>query len=143
LRAREEAITKEKEAIDEQVSEKLRHERGKIAADEAKKAKLALANDLDQRAKEIAELQEVVKQRDAKLGEAQRAQADLLRKQRELEDAKRELDLTVEKRVQRWAGNHSGAGSQGGRGALEAESDGERGDHRFNAAPDRRATAQG
>jgi hypothetical protein len=100
LRSREEAITKEKEAIDEQVSEKVRQERGKIAAEEAKKAKLALATDLDQRAKEITELQEVLKQRDVKLGEAQKAQADLIRKQRELEDAKRELDLTVEKRVQ-------------------------------------------
>ena len=39
-------------------------------------------------------------QRDAKLKEAQRAQAELIRKQRELDDAKREIDLTVEKRVQ-------------------------------------------
>jgi len=38
--------------------------------------------------------------RDEKLAEAQKVQADLLRKQRELDDAKRELDLTVEKRVQ-------------------------------------------
>ena len=35
-----------------------------------------------------------------KLAEAQQAQADLIRKQRELDDAKRELDLTVENRVQ-------------------------------------------
>ena len=41
-----------------------------------------------------------MKQRDKKLAEAQKVQADLLRKQRELDDAKRELDLTVEKRVQ-------------------------------------------
>ncbi len=34
------------------------------------------------------------------MAEAQKAQADLLKKQRELDDAKRELDLTVEKRVQ-------------------------------------------
>jgi hypothetical protein len=42
----------------------------------------------------------VLKQQDAKLAEAQKAQADLLRKQRDLDDAKRELELTVEKRVQ-------------------------------------------
>jgi hypothetical protein len=41
-----------------------------------------------------------VKQRDGKLAEAQKAQANLLKKQRELDDAKRELDLTVEKRIQ-------------------------------------------
>ena len=37
---------------------------------------------------------------DTKLAEAQKAQADLIKKQRELDDAKRELELTVEKRVQ-------------------------------------------
>jgi hypothetical protein len=41
-----------------------------------------------------------LKQREAKLAEAQKAQAVLLRKQRELDDALRELDLTVEKRIQ-------------------------------------------
>ena len=41
-----------------------------------------------------------MKQRDIKLAEAQKAQAELIRKQRELDDAKRELDLTIEKRVQ-------------------------------------------
>ena len=100
LREQEEALSKAKEAIDDQVAEKLKHERVKIASDEAKKAKLALGTDLDQKTKEIADLHEVLTQRDAKLAEAQQAQADLLRKQRELDDAKRELDLTVEKRVQ-------------------------------------------
>ena len=100
LREREEALSKAQHTIDEQVGEKLRSERAKIASDEAKKAKLALQNDLDQKSKEVADLQDVIKQREAKLAEAQQAQADLLRKQRELDDAKRELELTVEKRVQ-------------------------------------------
>ncbi|CUQ67677.1 DUF2130 domain-containing protein [Candidatus Nitrospira inopinata] len=100
LREREEAIAKARQAIDDQVAEKLRQERGRIAAEEAKRAKLALQTDLDQKARELADLQDVIKQRDAKLAEAQKAQAELLKKQRELEDAKRELDLTVETRVQ-------------------------------------------
>lgn len=100
LREREEALTKAQQTIDEQVSEKVRSERAKIAADEAKKAKLAIQNDLDHKVKEVADLQDIIKQREAKLAEAQQAQADLLRKQRELDDAKRELELTVEKRVQ-------------------------------------------
>lgn len=99
LREREEAVSKARDTIDEQVVEKLRQERAKIAAEEAKKAKLALATDLDQKVGEIADLQDILKQRDQKLAEAQKAQAELLRKQRELDDAKRELDLTVEKRV--------------------------------------------
>jgi len=100
IRERETALSKAKEAIDDQVAEKLRQERARIAMEEAKKARLALATDLDQKAKDIAELQQVLSQKDKKLAEAQQAQADLLRKQRELDDAKRELELTVEKRVQ-------------------------------------------
>jgi hypothetical protein len=100
LREREEALTKAKDTIDDQVAEKVRQERAKIAAEEAKKAKLALANDLDQKSKELADLQEVLKQRDVKLAEAQKAQADLIRKQRELDDARREIELTIEKRIQ-------------------------------------------
>jgi hypothetical protein len=100
LHEREEALSKAKETIDDQVAEKLQKERATIAAEEAKKARLVLATDLNQKAKEITDLQDILKQRDEKLAEAQRAQADLLRKQRELDDAKRELDLTVEKRVQ-------------------------------------------
>jgi len=100
LREREEALARAKETIDGQVVEKLELERAKIVAEEAKKAKLALANDLDQKSKEINDLHEVLKQRDAKLAEAQKAQAEIIRKQRELDDAKRELDLTVEKRIQ-------------------------------------------
>jgi hypothetical protein len=100
LREREEAVTKAKQAIDDQVAEKLVVERTRIASEESKKAKLALQTDIDQKARELAELQEVLNQRDAKLAEAQKAQADLIRQKRELDDARRELELTVEKRVQ-------------------------------------------
>ena len=59
-----------------------------------------MSNDLDQKAKTIAELQEILEQRNVKLAEAQKVQADLLKKQRELDDAKREVDLTVQKGIQ-------------------------------------------
>jgi hypothetical protein len=94
------AIEKTREAIDEQVSQKLKAEREKIIVEEAKKARRILETDIDRKAKEVTELQEVLKDRDIKLAEAQKTQVDLLRKQRELDDAKRELDLTVEKKVQ-------------------------------------------
>ena len=100
LREREAALAKEKETLEEQVADKLKLERNKIVAEEARKAKLALSNDLEQKSKELFEVQDILKKKDQKLAEAQQAQADLLRKQRELDDAKRELDLTVEKRVQ-------------------------------------------
>ncbi|MFZ1803066.1 MAG: DUF2130 domain-containing protein [Nitrospira sp.] len=100
LREREEAVSKAKQAIDDQVAEKILVERAKIVSEESKKAKLALQSDIDQRDRAYAELQDVLTQRDIKLAEAQQAQADLIRQKRELDDAKRELELTVEKRVQ-------------------------------------------
>jgi hypothetical protein len=100
LKNQQKTIEQAKRTIDEQVAEKLLFERKAIAAEEAKKAKLTAASDLEAKARELADLQEVLAQRNAKLEEAQKAQADLIRKQRELDDAKRELDLTVEKRVQ-------------------------------------------
>ncbi len=100
LQYQEEALAKAKESIDNQVAERLQQERVKITTEEARKAKLALQNDLDQKIQEVADLQDVIKLRDTKLIEAQKVQADLLRQKRELDDAKRELDLTVEKRVQ-------------------------------------------
>ncbi len=100
LREREALLAKSQENFEEQVADKLKLERNKIATEEARKARLALSNDLDQKSKEILEIQGILKQKDEKLAEAQKVQADLLRKQRELDDAKRELDLTIEKRVQ-------------------------------------------
>ena len=100
IQQREASLQKAKETLDEQIAQRIAQERARIAVEEAKKAKLALGGDLEQKAKEISDLHEVLKQRDVKLAEAQKAQAELIRKERELDDAKREIDLTVEKRVQ-------------------------------------------
>jgi hypothetical protein len=100
LAERAQSLEKAKAAIDQQVTQKVQLERTRIAAEEAQKARLVLGDDLDQKVKEINTLQDILKQRDTKLAEAQKVQAELIRKQRELDDAKRELDLTIEKRVQ-------------------------------------------
>lgn len=100
IKAKESELAAAKASIDEQIATKVKAERAAIAADEAKKAKLLAASDLEEKSKELTELQEVLKQRDAKLADAQKAQAELIRKQRELDDAKREMDLTIEKKVQ-------------------------------------------
>lgn len=100
IRAELSAIEKARQSIDEQVAAKLKAGRATIAAEEAKKAEAAAAADLESKSKELVELQAILAQRDAKLEEAQKAQAEVLRRQRELDDAKREIDLTVERRVQ-------------------------------------------
>src|ERR1700752_3781809 len=82
LADRAQSLEKAKATLDQQVAQKLQQERVRIAAEEQQRARLALGNDLDQRAKEISTLQEVLKQRDTKLGEAQKAQAELIHKQR-------------------------------------------------------------
>lgn len=100
LTAQKESLEAARATIDDQVAEKLKAERQIIVIEEARKAKLSVSDDIAAKAQEMAELQQVLADRDAKLKVAQDAQADLIRKQRELDDQKRELELTVEKRVQ-------------------------------------------
>ncbi len=80
LKDREQELQRQKESIDEQVASRLDLEREKIGLEEAKKARVLLSTDIDQKSKEIAELQAVITERDRKLGEAQKAQAELIRK---------------------------------------------------------------
>lgn len=104
LRDKEKQLADTKRTLEEQIADQvaaqLKAERARVVAEEAKKAKLASAAELEAKVRELSELQEVLKTRDEKLAEAQKAQAELIKKQRELDDAKRELELTVEKRVQ-------------------------------------------
>ena len=104
IREREKQVAQARRSLDEQVADQvaaqLKEERARVIAEESRKAKLASAAELERRARELAELQEVLKVRNEKLAEAQQAQAELIKKQRELDDAKRELELTVERRVQ-------------------------------------------
>jgi len=104
IRDKENQIAEAKRTLDEQVADQvaaqLKSERTRVIEEESKKARLAAAAELESKARELTELQEVLKVRNAKLAEAQQAQAELIKKQRELDDAKRELELTVEKRVQ-------------------------------------------
>jgi hypothetical protein len=104
VRDQEKQLLEEKRAlaqqVTDQVAEQLNAERTRLIEEERKRAKLASAAELDTKNQELTELQEVLKVRDEKLAEAQKAQAELIKKQRELDDAKRELELTVETRVQ-------------------------------------------
>jgi hypothetical protein len=87
-------------SIDEHVAERLKTERAQIVSAEARKARQATADELKAKDGELAETKLALAQNNAKLAVAQRMQAELLRKERALDDAKREMDLTVEKRVQ-------------------------------------------
>lgn len=85
---------------DADVAKRVKAESERLAADVEKKAREAVRSDLEEKARELSELQDVLKQNNIKLAEAQKSQAELIRKQRELDDARREMELTIETQVQ-------------------------------------------
>ena len=93
MREKEKVLAQARRDLEQQVADQvagqLKTERTRVAAEEAKKARAASAGELETKARELLELQDVLKVRDAKLAEAQKAQAELIRKQRELDDAHR------------------------------------------------------
>ncbi len=104
MRDKEKLLAEDKRQFEDQVADQvaaqLKADRARITIEESRKAKLASAAELESKSRELTDLQEMFKAHDAKLAEAQKVQADLIKKQRELDDAKRELELTIEKRVQ-------------------------------------------
>lgn len=100
VRAQEQSVAAAKRQVTDEIEAGVRRERETIAAEEARKARLLVSDELAGKTRELAELEAVVKAKDGKLAEAQKAQAELIRKQRELDDQKREFELTVETRVQ-------------------------------------------
>ncbi|MET4331031.1 hypothetical protein ABIB80_006889 [Bradyrhizobium sp. i1.15.2] len=90
-------LAKARDQVEDQIKQRLAVERNHLVAAEAKKAREAAAIELQAKSAEAAELRRTLEANNVKLAEAQKAQADVLRKQRELDDEKREIDLTVEK----------------------------------------------
>jgi hypothetical protein len=100
LRKEQDAVAQAREQIEDHVAQRLTAERTQLIAAEAKKAREAVAGDLQAKEAEAAELRENLEANNAKLAKAQQAQAELMRKERALADEKREMNLTIEKRVQ-------------------------------------------
>ncbi|MCL2625725.1 MAG: DUF2130 domain-containing protein [Cystobacterineae bacterium] len=96
---KEKQIAKAKHSIEEQVLSRLKEERTQLVAEESEKAKRVWAAEFEKKAQELVEVQTVLKVQNEKLTEAQKTQAEFMKKQRELDDAKREVELTIEKRI--------------------------------------------
>ena len=79
IREREAAlIAKPKETLEEQVAEKLKLERGKIVAEEARESQAGpFATISNRNLKIYLRFKDILKTKDEKLAEAQKAQADL------------------------------------------------------------------
>lgn len=100
LARQREQLEADRQNLNARVEEQVRHARLKIAEEEAEKARAAVAAEFRAKSQELQLLQATLADRDKKLGEAQKAQVELLKKQRELDDARREMELTIERRVQ-------------------------------------------
>jgi hypothetical protein len=104
---REESVREQEQSLNDAKQEwqaaeqaRLRKERERIAQEESQRAAMKFSLDLDQKAKAIQLLEQVLSTKEEKLAEAQKAQAISLQMQRTLADQTRELELTVERRVQ-------------------------------------------
>lgn len=99
LSRQKQQLQKAREELEADVTNRVEEARKSIAVDEAKRAREVLAIELGDRDKQLEGLREILEQRNVKLAEAQHAQAQLLKKERELDDQRRELELEIEKRV--------------------------------------------
>jgi len=102
-RAFEKKMTDDRRALDDIIRQKTREqlttERTRIAEEEKEKARVASSLELEAAQRKIHEAQHLLADREAKLTQAQNAEADFLKKQRELDTQKRELELTIQKRL--------------------------------------------
>jgi hypothetical protein len=99
LHEQEVDLQRARDDLQSAVAKRVADERKKLEADAQAKAKLFFGVELEQTQKKLQDLSDVLKVRDQKLAEAQKAQAETMRRQRELEEKEREIDLTIENRV--------------------------------------------
>ena len=99
IRAQQDAVKQAREAIEADVSERLNAVSKTLKQEEETKARAKFSLELNFKAQQLEEANKALQEQEAKLAEAQKAQAEAVRKEREFAEAKRELDLTIEKRV--------------------------------------------
>ena len=100
LREQRAALEQERASLDEKVAAELEAERARITEQETAKARRLASTELASKTQEIADLNAVIQDRDTKIAAAQSAQAELLRKEHELEEARRGMDLAIQTKIQ-------------------------------------------
>ena len=105
VRSQLSALEGQRQKLNDEIEIRLASERTKISEEEAKKARVVLQGDLTERSEQIRTLQEALQERDTKLGEARKQQAELLRQQRDLAEAQDAMELTIEQRVNQSLGD--------------------------------------
>ncbi|WP_312136418.1 DUF2130 domain-containing protein [Brevundimonas sp.] len=97
--AAKQSVEQERLGIEATLAKRMDEARKQIATEEGQRAKRVSADDLAARDRQLAELTETLKLKDEKLKASQAAEAEMLKKQRELDDKLREADLSVQRQV--------------------------------------------
>ncbi len=99
LKEREEGIRKQESHLEANIRSRVEAKQAELLAEAKKAADLAFKQKLAANEREKTDLQSIIDEKDKKLTEAQETQKAALKLQRELEDAKNEFDLNLEKQV--------------------------------------------
>lgn len=86
-------------AVEEELAKRIAVEKKTIAKEEERRVALRFADELAQRDRDSKEQTDRIEQLMAKLTTAQKAEADLKRREREFKDQERELNLKIEQEV--------------------------------------------
>lgn len=116
LAEREKAIQKQESEFAEKIKSAIEAKQAELVAEAKKSAEIAYKQQLASKDREKSDLEAIIGEKDKKLTEAQDAQKEALKLQRQLADEKKELDLTVAKRVSEQLG---AAKSEGEKAAEE------------------------
>ncbi len=93
-------LAKEKSEVEQQIADGIEKELKEIRVEEEKKIRRTIDIELKNKEKEVVEAREYIKALNEKLSVSQSKEAELLKERRLLDDAKREMVLTIEKKVQ-------------------------------------------
>ncbi|QVL29889.1 DUF2130 domain-containing protein [Telmatocola sphagniphila] len=99
LRKERDELLKLQSGIDDEVAERLKKEKTRISEEEAKRLKRLFEDDLEKKNKALKDIEELLNDREKKLKEAQKEQAEVLRLKRELADEKTAMELTIQKKI--------------------------------------------
>ena len=99
LKKEQDEVVAARNDLDAEILKAVATEKEKIVIEEKEKAKKLAAMDLKRAEDEKQSLEEVLKEREAQLQKAHTKELELTRKQRAFDEEKRQMELTIEKRV--------------------------------------------
>lgn len=99
LQGEKDRLEAERAQLQERITAGVEAERERIAAQEKQRAEKLSALEVANQAKQLDEMKALVADRENKLSQSQQAQAQLMKQQREFEEEKRNMAITIETRV--------------------------------------------